>query len=325
MNSLERANRNRTIAEAYERGDHVTDIAKNLGTSKPVVYSVIRSARESGVVTRVVRSSNAEALTEKALQRKERVDRATSLYEEGLTLVEIGVILGVTGESVRGMVRRNSGIDNSVRTASHYRERRYQRFVSLHGDAINRAFSEKRSMPEVISLFPDLRVTDVKRFLEPKANVVIQTRSSNMHWTEDRIVAMLNVAAGGRDSLSTGAYDKWRDSGVLYEGKTPPTKLVICWRFGSWNEAIRRAGLTATTSKRRIYTRSWTRDDAMGAVRTYVSEMLHDGKRPTSAGYEKWSPTKDGLPCRATLSYASGGMKWSDMLRETYASMDSDS
>jgi hypothetical protein len=150
----------------------------------------------------------------------------------------------------------------------------------------------------------------------------IQKRSSTSFWTQSKIVELLKAIAGDRERLSTGDYDKLRNSGFLYEGKVPPTKLAICWKFGTWNDAVTAAGLKAIPSKRHVYTRSWSRDEAMNAVRVYVQDSLKTGRRPTAYGYEQWSPLKDGMPCRATLGYSSGGMKWSEMLQEAFATLD---
>lgn len=323
MNSSERSQRNALINDAYERGESVANIASATSTSEAVVYSVIRSGRKDGTVTRTSRSTyRTDPL--KLAERQKRDASAVEMYESGMTLAEIGSLLGVSGEAARRIIRRTTGMSDEVKTSSYYKDRRYERFVAEYGEQVNAVFDEKRNMSEVIAHFPELKATYIKRLLKVKSKSVIQTRSARMHWTKERIVTLLKFVADGRDRLSTGDYDKWRNSGALFEGRIPPTKLVICWRFDTWNNAVEAAGLEPIASKRRVYSRSWNRDDAIKAVRLYASESLSTGKRPTSAGYEKWSPSKNGLPCRATLSYASGGMKWSDMLREAFDGIEVD-
>jgi len=317
MNSSERSQRDALIKDAYDHGERIANIASATSTSEAVVYSIIRSGRKDGTVTRTSRSAYL-ADPEKVAKRQKRNAAVVEMYESGMTLAEIGSSLGISGEAVRKIIRNSAGLSDEMKTASYYKERRYERFVNEYGEKVDALFDEKRNMAEVIASFPELKATDVKRFLKAKSKSVVQTRTSRMHWTKERIISVLKDAADERDRLSTVDYDKWRNSGALFEGRIPPTKLVICWRFDTWNNAIEAAGLDPISSKRRVYSRSWNRSDAITAVRTYASESLDMGKRPTSAGYEKWSPSKSGVPCRATLAYASGGMKWSEMLREAF-------
>lgn len=317
MNKAERAERNAKIVEAYERGDHVSSIAERTNVSIGVVYSVIQNARTQGSVTRTQRSSHVDPA-----ERKRRAQEFASLYQEGMSLQRIGKMHGITGEAVRRVMIQGGVELPEKRSAAYYSSLRYDEFVKTHGDAIAAAFDETRNVGAVISRFPDISSILIRRFLSPKSKASIQTRPSRVLWTKEQMLDLLKFAAGDRDHLSTGDYDKWRNSGAMFEGKVPPTKIVICWRFGTWNDAIIEAGLRAASPKRRVYTRSWNRDDALNAVRTYAREALANGERPTSSGYEKWSPSRDGVPSRATLGYASGGMTWSEMLREAYARLD---
>lgn len=317
MTRAEKAERNALIISAYERGDHVSAIAANFGVSLAIVYAAIKEGRAKGLVTRTHRSSSVDLE-----ERAEKAKTFAALYESGMSFQKIGKMFNLTGEAVRRtMVRSGVELPNGTRDAAYYGELRYQSFVSEHGDAVNAAFEQERNFAAVVAKFPNVPSSHLRRLLEPKLNTSIHSRPSRAFWNQERIISLLKVVADGRDRLSTGDYDKWRDSGALYEGRIPPTKLVICWRFGTWNDAVAQAGLRPTSPKRRVYTRSWNRDDAVSAVRTYIRESLESGERPTSSGYEKWSPSKEGVPCRATLGYASGGMTWSEMLREAFATM----
>lgn len=317
MNRLERQKRNDEIVNAYERGGHVSEIAKDFNVSTGVIYNVVNDAKQRGVVTRTSRSSH---INEE--ERQERVKVFIALYEGGMTLNEIGKAFGVTSETVRKTIRRGIGLAPEMRTTTYYGKRRYELFVSEHGDAIDAAFEKSRNIAEVVRAFPFLSEEKIRRYLAPKAHMSIRKLPSREFWTKAKITELLKFIAGSRERLSTVDYDKWRNSGLLYEERIPPTKLAICWKFGTWNDAVVAAGLTAIQSKRRVYTRSWNREEAMSAVRVYVQESLESGKRPTSYGYEQWSPSKEGMPCRATLGYSSGGMKWSEMLEEAYATLD---
>jgi transposase len=317
MNKSEREKRNAEIIDAYERGGHVSDIAKDFGVSVAVVYKAVAYAKEEGVITRTARSSrNSEE------ERQERAGMFIALYADGMSMREIGAAFGITGEAVRKAIRQGTGLSPEVRTGAYYSERRYESFASEHGKAIDDAFDETRNVQEVLKMFPFLSERHVRRYLAPKLKMSIQKRSSTSFWTQSKIVELLKAIAGDRERLSTGDYDKLRNSGFLYEGKVPPTKLAICWKFGTWNDAVTAAGLKAIPSKRHVYTRSWSRDEAMNAVRVYVQDSLETNRRPTAYGYEQWSPSKDGMPCRATLGYSSGGMKWSEMLQEAFATLD---
>ena len=317
MNKSERQKRNNEIINAYERGGHVSDIVKDFGVSSAVVYKIIASAKENGVITRTARSSH---ISDE--QRQERAKTLISLYEGGMTFAQVGSTSGMTGEAVRKVIRKSIGLAPEVRTGAYYGERRYEIFVSEHGEALDAAFQETRNIQEVVRAFPSLSKERIRRYLAPKAHMSVRKIPPRTFWTQDKVVELLKFVAGSRERLSTVDYDRWRNSGLLFEERIPPTKLAICWKFGTWNDAVTAAGLTAIPSKRHVYTRSWNRDEAMNAVRVYVQESLENGKRPTSYGYEQWSPSKEGMPCRATLGYSSGGMKWSEMLEEAFAALD---
>jgi Mor family transcriptional regulator len=300
MNTRERFTRNNRIVEQYNTGMTADAIAEANNVTAATVYHILREAREIGGVT--IRRQVGRRPT-----NQERNAEIVSLYKEGRTLEAIGGQYNLSRERVRQIVKR-SGIETYGKSVSAYR-----RWVSTQGEEVNATFTRTRSVADTIAAHPEVPHAWVKRLLRPRHHESIRgRRPSPKIWEDQSIFAALHAAS--RDGIVTAAsYSRWRREGNTIDGRTPPTSTLITWRFGSWRDAVEKAGLQAGRSSRSTYERTWTRDDAIAAVRRYIAEATERGVRPTYAHYDAWVSENPGHPSGAYLRHLTN-QSWSELL-----------
>ncbi len=192
-----------------------------------------------------------------------------------------------------------------------------------------RAFDSKREHdPKHAELPPARKITEQLRLPwhevlllahEPEDRqaqlIGIKTRAEPANWlTREHAAAVLRICAARRDSesLTSGEYRRERNT-ILAEnrrfshrGALPfPTDEQLVTFAGSWEEALRLAGL-ATTAPRREATRQ------VALPRVAVIERFHEhyGKRPSRPELEAFA-RGNGIPMRAER-----GRKWSVIVAE---------
>jgi hypothetical protein len=106
-----------------------------------------------------------------------------------------------------------------------------------------------------------------------------------------------NAALGG--VLTTAAYDAYARGRTLADGRPFPTHQTEHLRFGSWREALERAGLPANASSpiagRLLFTDGHCIDAILEVERA-------QGHLPTVAEYERYAAEMSGvLPSSATI------------------------
>lgn len=110
-------------------------------------------------------------------------------------------------------------------------------------------------------------------------------------YSDARLAADLAAAAGELgEPLTAGGYDAWQRS------RDAASPALVIRRFGSWNEACARAGVS--TNKTRSTTRRWSDDDVVATVAAYLRTP---GSTGTFADYSDWAKQQDGVPSGATL------------------------
>jgi hypothetical protein len=122
--------------------------------------------------------------------------------------------------------------------------------------------------------------------------------------TDDELIAMLRawVQVHGEPATVTG---------ISSTHEPPvPTPATYMKRFGSWNEACRRAGVQPGGYSRRNYARRWTYDDKVSSVIDYLTEVGVD--EGTARGYENWARGHEDRPSLAVIRMQ--GHRWSEML-----------
>jgi transposase len=306
MNTSERFLRNTQMVTAYNDGISADQIAEEHGVTPATVYHVIREARLNG--TTIVTHNRGRRPSTNA----DRDSAIVDAYRGGRTLESIGNDYGLSRERVRQIVKR-SGLETYGRTVSAYR-----RWVENHGEEINASFTKSRSVAATVAAHPEFPVAWIRRILRPRSGESIHGRPPSVKvWSDDEIFAAL-AAAAVDGVVTTTLYTRWRRDGGLIEGRTPPTSTLITWRFGSWRNAVERAGLQIGRTSRTEYTRQWTRDDAINAVASFIADARTRGLRPTYALYDAWASENPGNPSGAYLRHLTNN-SWTEIVMEAFS------
>jgi transposase len=304
MNTAERYERNKAVINHYNSNERISDIALLFNITMATVMNIVREGRDMGVVTRVPRSRRADNV--------ERDAEIVHAYNAGDSMEKIGVTYKLSRERVR-QILANSGVKS--RSMRDYFAGAYSTWAEHHGAEVTEVFEKTRSISKTIEELSSYSEVWVRRFLADRRHETVRTHGAERFWTNERIISALQSASED-GVLTIPRYQKWRISGATIEGKIPPTHTLIVWRFGTWNDALAAAGLrTSERKNHRVYSRSWSADDAIVAVKTYTHQSLRDNVRPTLAGYEKWCHENPGNPSGSYLRYLTG-KPWADILRE---------
>lgn len=301
MNAERRARRNQEIIDDFNARMKVPEIAVKYDLSSVSIFTIVRAARIAGQVDWDGKADSSE-----------RNHSMVSQYQSGMTMDAIAEGYDLSRERVRQILSGEGVRSRSVREIN---EEAYGLWVAANHDEVSHAFNLTRSINGTITSLPHHPPTWVRRSLEGRKHEVIRSNGSEKFWNRDRLIGVLTEAADG-GVVTIPRYRKWRTSGVTFEGRTPPTHAVIVWMFGSWNSALAEAGLTTSDRRNnRVYSRTWSVDDAYRAVRAYSSEMLSQGRRPTFAGYGKWSHENPGNPSNTYVRVLTN-RPWAEVLRE---------
>jgi Mor family transcriptional regulator len=302
MNMEKRVQRNQVIIAEYNGGMKIRDIALKFDLSEVSISKIIKAGRMVGQVT-----------SNRRVESSERNQQMAAMYRSGMTMEAIAHEYELSRERVRQILFAQGVVSRSIKEAS---DAAYSQWVEDFGDSVNRMFDSTLSIRATIQAMPSHHPTWVRRFLEGRKYEVIRTNTVEKFWTEERLLAVLVDASYG-GIITIPRYQKWRNSGATFEGRIPPTHAVIVWTFGSWNKALALAGLTTSDRKNnRVYTRTWSIDDAYAAVRAYSLESMRGGKRPTFAGYGHWSSKNPGHPSGTYLRVLTN-KSWAEVLRES--------
>lgn len=302
MNTRDRYIRNLKIVDAYNEGTPAEAIAERFSVTAATVYHVLREAKEEGIALSPRRSGRRPGNTERNTQ-------IADAYRSGRTLESIGAEYGLSRERVRQIVKK-SGIETYGRSVTAYR-----RWSEEHGPEVNDTFSRIRSINGTIAAHPDVPHAWIKRLLRPRAHESVAGRQPTAKiWADADIFRALR-AASTEGVVTTTSYAQWRNQGNTIDDRIPPTATLITWRFGSWRSAVEQAGLTTGRTSRSEYTRRWTRDDALAAVRRFADEASARNLRPTYARYDAWVSENPNNPSGAYLRHLTG-CNWSEILME---------
>lgn len=301
MKAEKRVERNQAIIAEYNAGTKISDIATKFELSAVSISKIISAGRMMGQVTLARRKDNPE-----------RNSRIASLYAGGLTMQTIAEEFGLSRERVRQILSAQ-GVES--RSVSQTNDAAYMKWAEQYGDLVNQMFSETLSIRATIEAMPDHHSSWVRRLLDGRKHEAVRTNTVKKFWTEERLLAVL-VDASADGVLTIPRYQRWRTSGVTFEGRIPPTHAVIVWTFGSWNSALDRAGLMSSDRhNNRVYRRTWSIDDAHAAVRAYSLQVTSQGKRPTFAGYSEWSSANPGHPSGTYIRVLTN-KSWAELLRQ---------
>lgn len=245
------------------------------------------------------------------------------LRSRGLTLQEVGDIFGISRERVRQIEDRADPMGTKV---AELRNDRLREFAYASVDLINEVARENPGMRvndlarAVSERLPrDIWVTEdqVRIVLGPEALKrrhvdVWDGRDIPKKYTDDEVLESLRTAfrVSEKPHLSINYYRKYE------VGQDVPSSAHVIQRFGTWNEACKRAGIPHGDTNL-TYTRRWTPDVCVAAVARFINEV--DGN-PSAGKYDEWSRGIEDVPSMATVRNRCG--KWNEILKMAYAKIE---
>lgn len=172
--------------------------------------------------------------------------RVADGHHRGLTLQEIGNEVGVTRERVR-QVLNVMGLKMAGQ-----QERRYASAISGRSSELAEAFLRLRNT-DLVANETGIEAAQVTRFVEreiPDAKVLAKSHNPRSPiYTDSEYLDCLRKAAAELDSpMGQAKYRAWSAGRNLPDGRHWPGPQGIMIRFGSWREALLKAGLPARPS-----------------------------------------------------------------------------
>jgi len=292
--------------EAYQGGAAMHEVAKQFGVSKPVVSKLFKVA---GLKTRP------------AFPPKDnrRLADMYELYRRGATSREVGEQFGVSTSRV-GQLFIEAGLPtrtpNEVsRLRSQNARDRAEEIVRERGEEIVESFLRLKDLRLVASELGIAQET-VRSVLNERLSRsqyrAITQKPAKRTYTDEQLIAFLREASADHSKpLSIKSYKKFVDSQQAVEGRRCPTHQTHQKRFGSWRNALLKAGLPANPTSPVASMRVFEAPQCIDAIRAAHQAL---GKIPTKAEYEQYARASRGaLPSPATVSKRCG--TWTDAIR----------
>jgi hypothetical protein len=263
---------------------------------------------EKEIKRKLKRESKKEAKEQVKKETRKRVKKETrgkpslrdvqivEYRKQGLTLDEIGKIMGVSRERIR-QILKSLGIDLDLEQIKVDREnaalsRHNEENRKVH-DSIRQNWDECK-FKSIKSLASEYGISETRlakslsriQYVYLKAN---QEYTVSKAWTDSQCIASLVNAATFAFPLTVLRYRQLLEERTI-EG---PTVAIYVQRFGSWVNACTLAGVEYGEAQRE-YDRTWSDNELLKFVRRFMYER-EDG-RWSIEKYEDWRrlPEVDG-------------------------------
>jgi len=223
----------------------------------------------------------------------ERNRYVVQMREAGHTLQAIGDSLSLTREMIRLIVKANAG--PSAHTVRVNREAKKQKL------ALD-AFKELGTADvDTLASHLDEKPERVRQLLGKQAKKLSRGRVNfeKIFSDEDLLVILRLASEKVVGPLTTNKYKKL---------KIQPTIAVFLGRFGSWNQACEKAGVTPGPTMRKSYTRAHSEEDMLAYIASYLADPRTNG---SAIGYEHWQRKVEGAPSLTLVRQRIG--KWNDI------------
>lgn len=284
------------IQELSKKGLTSVKIARDMGLDE---FDVIEA-----LLSQFSELSKKESLKRAQKRIRKELKKEPSLRDvqiiqyrkEGLTLDQIGNIMGVSRERIRQIIK-SLGIEidldlikkereNSV--LSKYNQENLTIYNSIHKNWAESKLSNIKSLASEYGVSETRLVKCLSRiqYVYLKAN---QEYTISKAWTDSQCIASLVNAATFTFPLTVLRYRQLLEEGTI-EG---PTVAVYVQRFGSWVNACTLAGVEYGEAQRE-YDRTYSDNELLKFVRRFMYER-EDG-RWSIEKYEDWRrlPEVDG-------------------------------
>ena len=224
---------------------------------------------------------------------EERNRYVVQMREAGHTLQAIGDSLNLTREMIRLITKANEG--PSARTV------RVNREVKKKAEALAVFKDLGTANVETLAAHLDERPARVRQLLGKQAKKLPKGRMNFKRiFSDEDLLAILRLAServGG--PLTCNAYKKLQ---------IQPTIAIYLSRFGSWNQACEKAGVTHGPTMRKSYTRAHSEEDMLAYIASYLADPRTNG---SAVGYEHWQRKVSGAPSLSLIRQRIG--KWNDI------------
>ena len=224
---------------------------------------------------------------------EERNRYVVQMREAGHTLQAIGDSLNLTREMIRLITKANEG--PSARTV------RVNREVKKKAEALAVFKDLGTADVETLAAHLDEKPARVRQLLGKQAKKLPKGRMNfERIFSDEDLLAILRSAAtqvGG--PLTCNAYKKLQ---------IQPTIAIYLSRFGSWNQACEKAGVTHGPTMRKSYTRAHSEEDMLAYIASYLADPRTNG---SAVGYEHWQRKVSGAPSLSLIRQRIG--KWNDI------------
>lgn len=224
---------------------------------------------------------------------QERNRYVIEMREAGHTLQSIGDSINLTREMIRLIIKANEGP-----TAGTVRRER-----------------EIKKQKEAVAIFKEIGTVDVAKLAEhmnenpqrvrqllgKQAKALPKGRMNHekVFSDEDLLNVLRHAETLVEGPLTTAKYKKLN---------IQPTIAIFIGRFGTWNTACEKAGVTHGVAMRDNYTRAHTEEDMLAYVRSYLADPRTNG---SAVGYDLWQRKVEGAPSLALIRQRVG--KWNDI------------
>ena len=224
---------------------------------------------------------------------EERNRYVVQMREAGHTLQAIGDSLNLTREMIRLITKANEG--PSARTV------RVNREVKKKAEALAVFKDLGTANVETLAAHLDEKPARVRQLLGKQAKKLPKGRMNfERIFSDEDLLAILRLAServGG--PLTCNAYKKLQ---------IQPTIAIYLSRFGSWNQACEKAGVTHGPTMRKSYTRAHSEEDMLAYIASYLADPRTNG---SAVGYEHWQREVAGAPSLSLIRQRIG--KWNDI------------
>ena len=245
----------------------------------------------------------------------ERAAAIFAYYSSGATLQEVGDRYGISRERVRQILKAHGYPVRSVKQAAAlHRANQFEMAPQIL--ALHRELGDPRQVAEQIGI-SQTTVREVVRAAGtanplPASTLRRKFGVTQKRYSDEELLQCVRTASqrlGG--VLTTAAYSEFGRGRTLDDERPWPSHQSLQLRFGSWREALQRAGLRANPPSAIAGQRIFEAGHCIDAVRHVAREVGHS---PTAAEYDRAARASDGaLPSLATVRHRLGG--WLDALR----------
>lgn len=209
----------------------------------------------------------------------EKAQNVVALREQGLTLKEIGQILGISRERVRQILLVKGGPSNQeVSLAKQNRSKLRTEVIQKQVQSI---MDQGIFQMSVIEAKINLPRGKIRAAIGPElASKIVRSSQQRKFWTDERIIDSIRQAATGLPLISTKQYGDALRAGTI----SGPTLAVIFHRFGSWKSACDLAGVNCREVTGRP--KATSRIHAISDLLAFLNQVSGSA---TASKYERWA------------------------------------